>query len=210
MGVFCVDAEIAIKTMEAERRRLARDIHDGPAQLLTNLTMRLEVVKEMLKHSPHTVLPEIGRIQEMMRVSVGELRRMIYDLRPVEMAETGLAGALLAYAERCQFLLRIPITIHVEGSTEDLPEVLAIALFRIVQESIASSLRQFHPQRIDVFLSANDKDVRVVVRDDGVNGTEAGFEGMRERAQLFGGDLQVCTDAAKGTEVTCSIHLGGD
>ena len=72
-----VSTEMAILAIEDERKRLARDIHDGPAQLLTNLTMRLEVVKEMAKRDPLTVLPEIQKVQELMRGSVSDLRRMI-------------------------------------------------------------------------------------------------------------------------------------
>lgn len=205
--------DLAIQAIEEERRRLARDIHDGPAQLLTNLTMRLEVVKEMIKYSPQTALPEIQRIQDLMRSSVGELRRMIYDLRPVEVAETGLTSAISAYAERCQYLLRVPVTVRADEEYRDLGDMLAIGVFRVVQECVTNSLKHARAQRIEVELTRVADALRATVRDDGcgfVEGEEGGgfgFIGMRERAKLIGGSVEVRSKLGSGTEVTLLVPL---
>ncbi len=208
------DKTMAIEAIEEERKRLARDIHDGPAQLLTNLTMRLEVVKEMIKYSPEKVLPEIARIQDLMRTSVGELRRMIYDLRPVEIAETGLISALETYAQRCQYLTRIPVTIFPESIIGPLPDLLGVAFFRMVQECITNSLKHAHASQIDVHVSYQKHALTARVHDDGVGfRTEDtlllgfGLTGLHERARLLDADVQIESVVGQGTTVTVSLPL---
>jgi signal transduction histidine kinase len=205
--------DLAIQAIEEERRRLARDIHDGPAQLLTNLTMRLEVVKEMIKYSPQTALPEIQRIQDLMRSSVGELRRMIYDLRPVEVSETGLTSAVSAYAERCQYLLRVPVSVRADGEYRDLGDMLAVGVFRVVQECVTNCLKHARAQRIEVELARVGDKLCATVRDDGIGfvpGEEEGgfgLVGMRERARLIGATVEVRSQPGLGTEVTLVVPL---
>lgn len=216
-GVGGVDTELAIQIIEEERRRLARDIHDGPAQLLTNLTMRLEVVKEMIKRSPQSALPEIQRVQDLMRSSVGELRRMIYDLRPVEMAEGGLGEALRTYAERCQYLLRTPVCVATCADLPALPDGLAIGVFRVVQECVTNSLKHARAERIDVELCVQGDQLTVIVRDDGMGfDPEAGIQrsgsfgllGMRERARMLGAEVDVKSGSGQGTVVTLRVATG--
>lgn len=205
---------MAIEAIEEERKRLARDIHDGPAQLLTNLTMRLEVVKEMIKYSPEKVLPEIARIQDLMRTSVGELRRMIYDLRPVEIAETGLISALENYAQRCQYLTRIPVMIVAETIIGPLPDLLGIAFFRMIQECITNSLKHAHASQIDVHVSYHKHLLIARVHDDGVGFRKEdtmsqgfGLTGLHERARLLDADVQIESIFGQGTTVILSLPL---
>jgi len=214
--------------MESERQRLARDIHDGPAQLLTNLTMRLEVVKEMVKHSPQTVLPEISRIQEMLRTSVGELRRMIYDLRPVVLEERGLVGIVTDYVERCQYLTSVPISLRAQDVGSLLDETVAIVLFRMIQECVTNSLKHARPTRVDVVISVGEGVVQVVVSDNGI-GFQAplreaqgqpvdvaksaqapsgfGRPGLLERARILGGEVRYESSAGQGTTVFIKVPL---
>ncbi len=216
-GAERMDAELAIEIIEEERRRLARDIHDGPAQLLTNLTMRLEVVKEMIRRNPQSALPEIQRVQDLMRASVGEIRRMIYDLRPVEMVEGGLNEALRTYAERCQYLLRVPICVTLCSELPSLPDALSIGVFRVVQECVTNSLKHARAERIDVELCAREGELTVIVRDDGVGfdpgagtrrGGSFGLLGMRERARVIGAQIDVNSKPGQGTAVTLRIAVG--
>lgn len=215
-GAGGVETEIAVQVIEEERRRLARDIHDGPAQLLTNLTMRLEVVKEMIRRSPQSALPEIQRVQDLMRSSVGELRRMIYDLRPVEMADGGLPEALRLYAERCQYLLRVPVGVTVRADLPPLPEGLAVGVFRVAQECVTNSLKHARPERIEVELSVEGGQLVVMVRDDGAgfnpdSGEQRsgsfGLLGMRERARLIGADIDLRSSPGNGTVVTLRVPV---
>lgn len=207
-------ATLAIEAIEEERKRLARDIHDGPAQLLTNLTMRLEVVKEMIKYSPEKVLPEIARIQDLMRSSVGELRRMIYDLRPIEIAETGLVSALETYAQRCQYLTRIPVRIFSESIVGPLPDLLGLAFFRMVQECITNSLKHAHASQIDVHVSFDQHKLAARVQDDGIGfrtqdtiGQGFGLTGLHERARLIDANVEIESVVGQGTTVTVSLYL---
>lgn len=209
-GAEILDTRFAIEAMEEERRRLARDIHDGPAQMLTNLTMRLEVVKEMLRHQPDHVLPEILRIQELMRNSVGELRRLIYDLRPVEMAEIGLAGALRAYGERCVNLLDRNVTVDVDALPA-LSEDASITLYRMVQECITNAGKHAQAQTISIRAECEEGDLILTIADDGVGMSAGavtgryGLLGLQERAKLIG--AHVAIDTAPGTGTTVQIRL---
>lgn len=214
--------------MESERQRLARDIHDGPAQLLTNLTMRLEVVKEMVKHTPQTVLPEIARIQEMLRSSVGELRRMIYDLRPVVLAERGLVGIVTEYVERCQYLTSVPISLQAQDPGFTLDDTVAIVLFRMIQECVTNSLKHARPTRVEVVIAVGQGVVQVVVSDNGIGfqtpleevsgqpgaGPQSaqapsgfGRPGLLERARILGGEVRYESLAGRGTTVFIEVPL---
>ncbi|KUO96711.1 sensor histidine kinase [Ferroacidibacillus organovorans] len=207
-----MNSRFAIEAMEEERRRLARDIHDGPAQMLTNLTMRLEVVKEMLRHQPDHVLPEILRIQELMRNSVGELRRLIYDLRPVEMAEVGLAGALRAYGERCVNLLERNVTVDVDGLPA-LSEDASITLYRMVQECITNAGKHAQAQTIAIRVERVESELILTIADDGIGmspGTATGrygLLGLQERARLIGADVAIDTAPGKGTTVRIQLKV---
>ena len=201
---------------EAERIRLARDLHDGPVQDLHALRMRLSILarqaagKGKLSQAPTTIGAgddASGTIEEM----VGEMQRVIRDLRgisenlrPPSLGPFGLAAALQAFAERYQRTYpSIRVDLDIEQDGQELEQPVRLALFRIAQEAMNNAAKHADPQTVAVMLRLSDDEVVLSVADDGCGyhapddfrqlgeGGHYGLLGMSERAESFGAELHI-------------------
>lgn len=206
--------ENVIDLIEEERKRLARDIHDGPAQSLTNVLMRLEIVKKLIENNRiETSLHEIERLQNVLRASVNDVRRLIFDLRP-SLLEHGIVHALEAYAEH--FTHMAGITTKVMGNWPDctLSRGAEAALFRVYQETLNNIMKHAQAQTVVVYLSEDASQYRLDVVDDGV-GFELevdvaslpsyGLRGMAERMDMLGAAIEITSKVGEGTIVSCCV-----
>ncbi|MCL6626849.1 MAG: histidine kinase, partial [Alicyclobacillus shizuokensis] len=136
MAVETFSSERTIELLEEERKRVARDIHDGPAQSLTNVTMRLEVTKRMLESGRvEESVREIERLQMMLRTAMNDVRRLIFDLRPTFL-ERGVSDAIQLYAERFSQMSGLSIDVQCSWENPKLSRSVAVAMFRVVQEAL--------------------------------------------------------------------------
>jgi signal transduction histidine kinase len=144
-------------------------------------------------------------------LSLAEARRSVFALRPSALDAQGLGGAIAAIAE--QLSAGRPETITVTGRLPPLPQAMENHLVRVAQEAMANALRHAQARAVTVTLEADDRRVRITVRDDGrgfdaqqpARGTSHGMRGMRERAAELGGTLKVRSDTNQGTEVTIEV-----
>jgi two-component system sensor histidine kinase DegS len=208
------DRETMIELLERERGRLARDIHDGPAQSLTNTSMRLEVIKRLIQSNKVSeAIHELERLQELLRMSVNDVRRMIFDLRPA-LLEVGVQKAIVQYAERFQQLFGLPVTVRGEWPDKSLGHTQEIALFRIFQEVLNNVHKHARATAVDVELYSNEDWVGFRVKDDGcgfdvanIESRSYGLKGMQERIALAGGRLKVSSNPGCGTCVECEVPV---
>lgn len=195
-------SERIVSIQEEERGRIARDLHDSVGQLLTALQIDLQL-------SPG----EPARLQAALSLSersLEELRRVVRDLRPLELESGGLAVALRALVER--FEIRTGLTASVRHEGPDVAgEAAAVCLLRVAQEALANVSRHAAATEVGVLLRVDGGGARLEVRDDGrgfdpgaVSGS--GLAGMRERARFIGGELTVRSGAA-GTEVVAEVPV---
>jgi two-component system sensor histidine kinase UhpB len=196
----------AFQAQEAERKRVAQELHDEIGQALTAVMLQLS---RLAKRAPTELKHELREAQETTRASLDDVRRIARQLRPEALDDLGLVPALVALAKT--FTERTEVSVH-RHLDDDLPPLSAeaeLALFRVAQESLTNAARHSGASRIDLWLVSTPDDVLLRVRDygKGLDGARpgSGIRGMRERALLVGGDLTIETAVGGGGEVRLRV-----
>jgi two-component system sensor histidine kinase DegS len=205
-----------IKAQEEERKRVARDIHDGPAQSMANIVMRAEFCLKLMEKNPSAVTDELNSLIELVRTSLNEVRKIIFDLRPMVLDDLGLVPALKRYVEQYIEENGIFVEMIVFGRECRLDNSLEVTLFRVVQESLTNIKKHADARDVVVKVEFTQNAVSVLIRDNGCGfdkdtvmakrGRQGyGLIGMKERIELIGGRLDVRTAIDRGTEVFLSV-----
>lgn len=204
-----------IKAQEEERKRVAREIHDGPAQSLANLVLRTEICERLLAQDIDEALKELGELKKTAKGSLTELRRIIFDLRPMALDDLGLVPALRRYLEDLRDRLGLPVELVILGEEVRLDLNQEVTLFRLAQEAVNNARKHAQAKEIRVRLEFAPLAATLVVEDDGrgfipsETGSLAGFGllGMRERAELVDGDFEVTSAPGEGTRIRVRVPL---
>jgi signal transduction histidine kinase len=205
---------------EELRRRLARDLHDGPAQLLANLVVQAEYIRKLLEHDPAKVPEELSRLIQSGQQAVHEMRVFLFDLRPIILETQGLPAAVQLFVERHQRDTGPRLHVHFDRSVGRYDPQLESTIFSIVQEAVNNALR--HAEAQNVWVRGEEKNGQLVIdiEDDGKGfSLEAvlkrydergsfGLVNMRERAELIGGQLTLVSAPGQGTTVTLRVPVG--
>jgi signal transduction histidine kinase len=216
-------AKAVWKVQEDERRRLARELHDGLGQTLTALTLQLERLREKLDGA---VGPELAaRIDdsvEMARLALNESREMSRLLRPPVLDDLGLGAALSWLARTLEQRTGLKVELAVESGDGRLDSDIETLVFRLVQEALTNVLRHSGVHRAQVALRRLGETLELRVTDAGqgfdseaalaVGGASAGsgLRGMRDRLELFGGRLEMASAPGEGTLILAVVPLGGE
>ncbi|MCJ7551076.1 MAG: sensor histidine kinase, partial [Anaerolineae bacterium] len=204
-------------TISQERQRMAQELHDTLAQGLTGLLMQLEAVDIHLDNDNTAKAQET--VQQAMvrtRTTLREARRAIQALRPAVLEQTGLINALSSEVDAFEARTGIHATFQVNAGALDVSLAIAQDILRIVQESLTNVGQHAEAENVIVSLETRGAQLRVVIEDDGrgfdpelVAGPPDSFgqQGMRERAEHVGGDLQVRSVVGKGTTVTLEMEM---
>ncbi|MEW9108952.1 sensor histidine kinase [Cytobacillus gottheilii] len=223
MGEVLEDArlkqEFGLKIIEAqeeERKRLSREIHDGPAQMMANVMMRSDLIERVYKErGGEEAILEIKSLKKMVRSALYEVRRIIYDLRPMALDDLGLVPTLKKYLQTIEeYHQNVQINFQNIGAELRLPPQYEVALFRLIQESVQNALKHAQCSDISVKLEIRSDRVAAVIRDNGKGfnikekkGDSFGIMGMRERVELVEGQLSIDSKQGKGTVVIIQIPL---
>jgi signal transduction histidine kinase len=197
-----------IGAQEEERRRIARELHDGVGQDLAGLVMGLEA----LERSPGSI--EVADLKQLARSTAQQIRELIVDLRPRVLDDLGLDAALRWLAQERHPNLHVHLDVEVELDRH-LPSPVETAIFRIVQEALTNVEHHALAGGARLRVWTANGEVRAAVEDDGrgfdprVEAQGFGIVGMRERAEQLGGRLQVISDSAAGTRVEVVLPLEG-
>ncbi|MBM7570254.1 sensor histidine kinase [Aquibacillus albus] len=206
-----------IEAQEEERRRLSREMHDGPAQMLANILLRSELVDRTIKErSVQEAITEIKNVRTMVRSSLYEVRRIIYDLRPMALDDLGLIPTIKKYLATTEEYNQITINFVHFGVEKRLNSKYEVALFRLVQESVQNAVKHAEPSNISVKLEQKSDKVMIVIKDDG-KGFDVqqkkedsfGLLGMRERIEMLDGDWTLESSIRKGTTIFIQVPLNG-
>ena len=199
---------------EAERTRLARELHDGLGGALTGLKMDLAQLQRSLPPDAHARLGEmLGLVDETVNI----MRRIAADLRPAVLDDLGIVSAIEWQAAEFQRRSSLPCRVITNVEDLDLEPRQAIAVFRIVQEALTNILRHARATAVEVRLNCEGDVLSLAISDDGQgitperrhNATSLGLAGMRERVRLLGGQLQIEGATGRGTTVRVEIPLSG-
>src|SRR5258708_34853745 len=123
------------QVVEDERMRIARDMHDGPAQLLANLVLKAEIVERFMEHDPSMVRGELADFKAIVRIALEETRRLIFDLRPMTLDDLGLVPTVARFASDYEQRWGIQTRVQVLGAERRIDREREAAIFRIVQEA---------------------------------------------------------------------------
>ena len=208
-----------VEAQEAERGRLAREIHDGPAQALSNAIFQVEVVQRLLDRDEDAARAELGGLRDVLTRELRGVRAYLSQLRPPLLADLGLSGAIHEAADQIGSALGIPVAVDLGEGIDSLPETVEIVTLRVVQEALQNARKHAAPTSIRVRVeSETDGGWTVEVRDDG-RGFDSdgrgdgprrnfGLHFMRERAGLIGARFDVRSGRDIGTVVRMSIPPG--
>ncbi len=207
-----------VEAQEAERTRLAREVHDGPAQALANATFQVEIVERNLARDPALAAAELRLLRDLLRRELGDVRAFISQLRPPILSDLGLTGAIQDTAGQVSEIMGIPINVDIHPSINELSEVTETVILRIIQEALQNVRRHSLARKASVKGTAGRDGWTVEVRDDGrgfdVGAVAArgrrnfGLQFMRERAELIGARFEVRSRPDGGTVVRIAIPRG--
>jgi two-component system, NarL family, sensor kinase len=197
-----------------ERNRLAREIHDTLAQGLTATALQLESADALLDAGSGKAHEPLRRALSLTRSNLEEARRSVLDLRAAPLEGRPLSEALKALVERWEAETGIAARYRAVNGSRPLPPRVEAALYRICQEALTNAARHAGAGRLSVRLVATPERVRLVVEDDG-RGFDAsevpedrhGLVGMRERAEMLGGNLEVRSEPGAGTRIEATVPL---
>jgi two-component system sensor histidine kinase UhpB len=198
----------ALMAQEAERRRLARELHDEVGQVLTGLVLRSET---LFRRAPKDMRDDLEGLREAAREGAEDVRQIAQRLRPEALDELGLQSALLALATGVAKSAGVEVVRTLDRDLALTPEQ-ELVIYRVAQEGLTNVVRHAGANRVELLLERTDEgDVSLTVRDDGVGLRDHadqhanGIRGMRERALLVGGTLTIRRARPSGTEV--QLHL---
>jgi PAS domain S-box-containing protein len=204
--------EQLLESEDEERRRIARELHDTTAQHLAATKMNLTRLRAATGDWPAAQGQALNESLALIEKSVEEIRTLTYLLHPPLLDELGLAGAARDYAAGFAQRSGLRVSVDVEGFSGRLPATMELALFRVVQESLANVHRHSGSDCARIRLERDAEEVRLEIQDNGRGvpaGARAGvgLAGMRERLRQLGGGLEIESDA-EGTTVLASLTLG--
>jgi len=195
-----------VQAQEGERQRMAEDIHDGPAQVLTNAIFQVEYLDRILVDADRAAAAEIAFLRDMLRNGLDEVRGFITDLRP-PVVDVGMAVALADRAQQLEKRHGIAVEVSIDGMDERLTPAQRASVLRIVQEALQNVRKHAAASTVAIRLDGDT----LVIEDNGrgfdlmrlASGTARNFglQFMRERAELLGGQLQMESRQGEGTRI---------
>ena len=204
--------------LAGDRDRIAREMHDGVVQSLFSISLGLELCKKQVLRDPAMVAVRLEDLQSQLNMAMTELRRFIYDLRPMKLTELGLKGAIEYWIHEVTQGTGIRGSFVAEGVQPLLSPSTEACLYRVAKESVSNAVKHSRASRVDVRLSYVDGLLRLIITDDG-DGFDApaaisdgrpglGLKSIRERVAREGGALSIQSTQSAGTRITVELRTG--
>jgi signal transduction histidine kinase len=215
------EKEKMLEIQEEARRKLARDLHDGPTQSVAAIAMRVNFARRLIEKDPAATVDELVKIEEVARRTTKEIRHMLFTLRPLVLESQGLVPALQAMAEKMHETYEQNVV--VQADSDSLPELdmsKQTVIFYIVEEAVTNARKHSQASRIIVSLKTIENDLALVeIEDDGVGFNvgaidafydrrgSLGMINMRERVELVNGVFGINSEEGRGTLIQVLIPL---
>lgn len=228
VGLLLADAQAKqdfglriIEAQEEERKRVSREIHDGPAQMLANVMMRSELIERIFRdRGTEDGFQEIRNLRQNVRNALYEVRRIIYDLRPMALDDLGLIPTLRKYLYTTEeYNGKVKIHFQCIGDTENkrLAPQFEVALFRLAQEAVTNALKHSESEEITVKVEVTADFVVLIIKDNGKGfdikeakqkkNKSFGLLGMKERVDLLEGTITIDSKLGLGTFIMIKVPL---
>ncbi len=207
-----------IMAQEEERKRVAREIHDGPAQSMANVVLRAEFCEKLIEADVEKAKQELHELKDVVRGCLADVRRIIFDLRPMTLDDLGLIPTLRRYVGDFKDKSGIEISLQIFGKERRLQTSVEVALFRTVQEALNNISKHAYARSVVAKVEMLPRQVTIVVRDDGrgfdlervaadTARDSLGLISMRERIELISGQFQIQTAPGEGTRITVVVPV---
>lgn len=205
--------EMLVNAQETERQRLSRQMHDGPAQALSNFILQTEIAMRLFDVDAGQAKEELNNLKSSAMGTFQKVRNFIFELRPMMLDDLGLVPTVRRYADAFKEQTSLDVSVTITGNERRLEPYLEVMLFRALQELLGNAARHSQATQVKVMLDMGDDRVRVSVDDNGRGfdpdavqpGTSLGLKLIRERAEMLGGNFEVDSAIGRGTRITFAV-----
>ena len=201
-----------LENQELERQRIAREIHDGPAQYIANAMMRVDFCKVVVKKDLEKGINELDDLKSNIRMALKEVRGIIYDLRPLHLEELGLMDAIKDMINIISVENDVKIDMIVDESSYEVEKIMQIAIYRIMQEILNNIKKHSKAKYVDIKINYIKDYIYIYIQDDGIGfnvqetlintkqkGNRYGLIGIFERVKQLRGKIEVKSSKGEGT-----------
>lgn len=206
-----------IQAQEEERKRVARDIHDGPAQSMANIVIRTEIAERLMNnHNIELAIQELKDLKTMIRKSLTDVRQIIFDLRPMALDDLGLLPTVKKFIPELAKREDLKIKLNISGRERRLAPGMEVAIFRLIQEILNNVVKHAKATFVQANIEYGDEFILVNVRDNGIgfkqeevikNKNFLGLMGMKERLEMLEGTFDIDSVKNTGTTITFKIPI---
>lgn len=208
--------EAIIQAQEAERQRLSRRMHDGPAQALSNFILQSEIAMRLFDVNQQQAREELENLKESAGDTFQQVRDFIFELRPMMLDDLGLIPTMKRYIQAFQEKTGSDVRFTVTGVERRLDNYIEVIIFRAVQDLLGNALRESQANQIEVQLDIADTYVKIILEDNGKGFDEetleddnkVGVKVIKERVEMLGGYLNVDSVIGQGTRVVFQVPVG--
>jgi two-component system sensor histidine kinase DegS len=209
------EIEMVVNAQEAERQRLSRQMHDGPAQAMSNFILQTEIAMRLLDADPKKAKDELVSLKGSALATFEKLRNFIFELRPMMLDDLGLAPTLRKYVEAFKEQTTLDASLTITGTERRLEPYLEVMIFRGVQELLGNAARHSQAAGVKIQLDMGNDAIRVSVDDNG-RGFDAdsaqgnstlGLRLIRERVEMLGGSFSVDSALGKGARILFTVPV---
>ena len=205
--------EMMIQAQEAERQRLARKMHDGPAQALSNFILQTEIAVRLFDIDQGKAKEELNGLKTSASSTLQKVRDFIFELRPMMLDDLGLVPTLTRYIELLKAQAGMDMRFTYSGMEQRLESYLEVLIFRAAQELLGNAIRYSQATQLKMQIDAAAGEVKVSVEDNGCGFDETvaadsggmGLKVIRDRVEMLGGDMQIDSAPGQGTRVVFSV-----
>lgn len=209
-----------LESQERERKRIAREVHDGPAQYIANTMMRIDFCKMLLQKDLEKGLKELDDLKSNVRKALKEVRGILFDLRPLSLEERGLNEAIKDMANEISLEINIPINITLNTIKYEIEHIIEIAVYRIIQEILNNIKKHSKASEAEIRIECSREYINFIVKDDGIGfnlketmakgkekGTSYGLIGIFDRVSQLQGSINIKSEINNGTEYKIRLPI---
>ncbi len=206
--------EMIVNAQEAERQRLSRQMHDGPAQALSNFILQTEIAMRLLDVDPIQAKEELANLKTSAMGTFQKVRGFIFELRPMMLDDLGLVPTLRKYADAFKEQTGMDVSVTVSGNERRLESYLEVMIFRAVQELLGNASRHSQATMVKIHLDLGADILRVTVDDNGRGfdpeslreSNNLGLKLIQERAEMLGGKFEIDSVVGSGAKISFSVQ----
>jgi len=209
-----------LETLESEKRKISREIHDGPAQSLANIVMKADICKAVIKKDLEQGYVELDDLKDSVRATLQEIRHIIYELRPGLLEDHKLIPAIESLIQDFKTYSQCDVEFTAGSERSDVSASMQTAVFRLIQESLNNIKKHAKASLVSIQVEFNLRYINVKIKDNGTGfdtemvfseikqtGTSFGLRGMKERIEQFSGEFSCKSQVGVGTEMTFKIPV---